>query len=495
MKLIDSLLNKITMYRVVLYGLVTLAGISILFGLLELLPFSGLQFLILLTLVLGSSYIFHKIFSLIFRSTTNNESFLISAFILYFLLSPISQRGDYIITLLASLLVVASKYVFAINKKHIFNPVAISVFILGFLGFGNTIWWIGSTNLLPFVLIIGLLIVRKLRVFHLFLSFLFFSIATISLNKVSPLEVITSWPIIFMGTVMLTEPLTKPNTRFNSIIYGGIVGIFFGSQFSFGPLFSSPELSLLIGNIFSFLVNPKFKLFLKLKSKIQLAPNIFEFQFNRPINFKFIPGQYLEWTLPHKNIDSRGNRRFFTISSSPTESELKLGIKMNENSSSFKKTLLELKNFNIIATNLSGEFILPNDKTEKLVFIAGGIGITPFRSIIKYLTDIKEKRNIVLFYVCSKRYEFVYKDIFANAQKAIDLKVIYIITHKEEAPSNWSGEIGYLNNEMIAKYAPDWKSRRFYLSGPNSMVESYSHLLKQLGVARNKIVKDYFPGF
>jgi len=122
-------------------------------------------------------------------------------------------------------------------------------------------------------------------------------------------------------------------------------------------------------------------------------------------------------------VDSRGNRRYFTIASSPTEKELRLGVKFYPNGSSFKKALASMNEADtIIASQLSGDFIMPSNKKKKLVFIAGGIGITPFRSMIKYLIDTKQKRDIVLIYSNRTKTDVIYKNIFDSAANIFQSK-------------------------------------------------------------------------
>ncbi len=497
MFLADRLLNKVTMYFLVLNGLGILSIIAILLGFIGLLPYSGIQFSILLAVIYGSCLAFHYTLAKLFKATTNKESYRITALILFFLLSPIFNWTDLVVTIVACFIGMASRYAFAIEKKHIFNPAAIAIFLLGLFGYGNAIWWVGSTVLLPFVLTLGLAVVRKIRKFRLFLPFLGASLITISVYGVDPVQALTSWPLIFLGTIMLTEPLTTPPTKYKAMIYGALVGILTGAQFSVGPLHASPEFALVVGNIFSYIVSPKKKLFSELKERIQLAPTIFEFVFAKDKDFSFTPGQYLEWTIAHNHPDSRGNRRYFTIASSPTEKDLRLGVKIVEGSfSSAKKTLLGMElGTKIVASQLAGDFILPKDDKQKLAFIAGGIGVTPYRSIIKYLLDKKEKRDIIFFYTCGSESEFVYRDIFAQAVSELGIKVIYVITEEDKAPENWSGERGRISKEILEKHISDLKERKFYLSGPNAMVESYDQLIRSMGVGRGKIVKDYFPGF
>lgn len=498
------MLNSITMYRLVLYGLIVLSVTAIIFGFLGFLPFSGLQFTGTLAVILITCFLANWIFAKIVNADSNIESFWITASILFLVLAPFENRTDLIVAAIISIVAMASKYFLTFDKKHIFNPAALGMFLAGLFGFGNSIWWVGSASLLPFAAIIGLLVVRKIRRFQLFFSFIIAGIFSISIftlvNGVDLFEQLTqvliSWPIIFFGTIMMTEPFTTPLNKKYRMVYGIIVGLLFGSQFSFGPLFASPEFALIAGNIFSFIVNPKGKLILKFKEKIQLAPTIYEFKFSSNSKFSYLPGQYMEWTLPHSKPDSRGIRRYFTIASAPEENEIKLGLKIiPDQSSSFKKTLLNLKSgARLTADQLSGDFILPKDESQKLVFVAGGIGVTPFRSMISNIIDSDRKVDVVFFYSAADPKEFVYKEIFKKAENN-GVKSIYVLGIKNPTPKDWIGETGYLTESMIKKYAPDFKERIYYLSGPVAMVNNYKNLLHGLGINYSKIVTDYFPGF
>lgn len=505
LKRIDQFLNSITMYRLVLYGLIGLAAVAMVYAAAGQLPYSPAAMLGSLTLILFVCYISNHLLAWAFRAQANIESLYITAFILFFLLTPFTQPSDVLFTATASAVAMASKYVLAIYKKHLFNPAAFSIFILGTAGLGAGSWWVSDPKLLPFVAVIGLLFVRKIRRFHLFFSFMAVATVVVTLvninNNMDPtlafIRVFTAWPTIFFATVMLTEPLTTPPSSRLQLMYGALVGLFFGLPFSIGPFYSSAETALVIGNVFSYLMSPKRKLVLTLKEKTKLTADMWEFAFTPDKSFTFRPGQYMEWTLSHKHPDSRGNRRYFTIASAPTGRDVRLGVKLAPvQPSSFKIKLNSLKKGEtIIAGQVAGDFTLPQDANRKVVFIAGGIGITPFKSMIQYLQDTNQKCDGVLFYSAPTDKEFAYKDFFDGAEKKTGIRAVYIITKQQNVPKNWNGKTGYITTDVVKSEVPDYLSRTFYLSGPISMVDSYKTLLKNLGISKNKIVTDYFPGF
>jgi ferredoxin-NADP reductase len=236
-------------------------------------------------------------------------------------------------------------------------------------------------------------------------------------------------------------------------------------------------------------------LLLRLKEKRELAPNLYEFVFSATERLRFKPGQYLEWTLPQVFFESRGNRRYFTIASSPTEDDLRLGVRFGDDGSQFKRNLLALRSSDILqASNLSGNFIMPEDTKQKLVFIAGGIGITPFRSMLKYLIDRNEKRDVVLIYACLAARDFAYRDIL-KAAEVVGVRTLFLVTDPTLTIASLPCETGYLTVELLQRMIPDFKDRLYYLSGPDAMVRSYERMLHDCSISRALIKKDYFPGF
>lgn len=505
---VDRFLNGITMYKVVLFGLSLLAVLSVALGFFGALPFSGFSLTISLATLIATSYLSNRVFAYILKVDTNAESYFITALILYFLLLPGSSLNEIKFLALAAFIAMASKYVLVINKKHVFNPAAISLVVLGLFGVGLGSWWVGSLAMLVPVSVLGLLILRKVKRFTMFFVFVMTSLISVAIAYMNYgfglMDVFTqaliSGPIIFFGTVMLTEPLTTPPQRKFQIMYVLLVGALYGVQFNIGPVYGTPELALVLGNIFSYIVSPRQRLLLVLEEKKKLSADVYEFVWkiiNSSSNkLSFKAGQYLEWTLGHDKVDMRGNRRYFTIASSPTENGVRLGVKFYDNSSSFKKKLISLvPGDRMIASQLAGDFVLPNDTNKKLAFIAGGIGITPFRSMVKQMVDSGEKRNVVLLFSNKTPQDIVYKELFDDAEKVFGMKSVYVVNSSAGGENIPHMKMGMITADLIATEVPDFKERAFYISGSHGMVTAFEDQLQKMGVPKKDIKVDFFPGF
>jgi ferredoxin-NADP reductase len=356
--------------------------------------------------------------------------------------------------------------------------------------------------MLPFVLPAGLLLVRKLGRFDLVLSFVLTALgitvvatAFTGSNLLATLQKVVLYsPLLFFAFIILTEPLTTPPTRRLRITYGVIVGLLFAPQLHIGSFFMTPELAILIGNVYSFVVSPNARFVLRVKERNRIALDTYEFVLPAPPRFKFKPGQYMEWTLGHDHPDDRGNRRYFTIASAPTEHNIRLAVKFYPESSTFKQAMLASRDTVLLASQLAGDFTLPDDPRQKCIFIAGGIGITPFRSMIKYLLDRRQRRPITVFYASRTVDDIVYKDVFDRAQQELGIRTIYTVTDNRNLPAGWPGKVGRITPEMIRSIVPDYRECIFYISGPRSMVDSFRDSINQLGGRALRIRTDYFAG-
>jgi ferredoxin-NADP reductase len=261
-------------------------------------------------------------------------------------------------------------------------------------------------------------------------------------------------------------------------------------------------------------VSPEAKDLFALREKCEVGKGLYDFIFTTEKPVMFTPGQYMEWTLAHKKNDSRGNRRYFTIASSPTEPDLRLGVKFPDRPSSFKKEMLAMRpGDTMIGGQLAGDFTMPRDPKTKLAFLAGGIGITPFRSMIKFLVDHYEKRDVVLLYSNRSADEIAYREVFDEAAKTIGLKTVYSITDTHQVPSTTNQEprgdqdrsscfenrdsihYGRIDADLIRLEIPDFSERILFISGTNVMVADLARTLRELDIPGRNIKTDFFPGF
>jgi ferredoxin-NADP reductase/Na+-translocating ferredoxin:NAD+ oxidoreductase RnfD subunit len=501
MNFIDSLLNKITMYRFVVYSLAIMVGVGILFAFQHRLPFTPTALVISFALILGSAYVTDRGFSRLFRSPSNMESALITSLILLLIVQPAHSIETGLVLILGGAVSSASKYLIAVNGKHIFNPAAFAAATLSLTGLQAATWWIGSAIFWPYTAVLGLLIMRKIKRTPMVLAFgivacalqCFIFLFHHELDGSLLRHMLFASPLIFLASVMLTEPATMPPRRSLRLVFAVLVAVLYVEAWKIGPFIIYPEVALLLGNIFAWLVSPKFRVRLELKEIHRVSDRVYDYVFKPDHRFSFLPGQYMEWTLAEVPYDSRGNRRTFTIASSPTEEEVHLGIKYYEPASMYKATLDKLEPGDVVyASQLAGNFTLKGNEKKKLVFIAGGIGITPFRSMIKYVTDMETPVDVTLIYAVNDPKEFAYvREIQAAA--AVGVRVVPVVT---DLNYQRSGVItSKVTAELVKQEVPDYPERTFYVSGPNAMVDATTAHLHALGVFGTRIITDHFSGY
>jgi ferredoxin-NADP reductase len=500
---IDASISKETMYRMVIYGLGGIIAVGVLLGFIGLVHFSAIGIIISAVVLLVICYVVNKLFVIIFDAQSNYESWLITALILTLILPPAQTATGAALVALAGLIAMSSKYLITYRHRHIFNPAAFAAMILTVSGLLPAIWWVGTPVLVIFSVTFGIVLLRKLRRYAFFGVFLCAAIVValiVGITKGQPVNAILialllSSPLIFFGTIMVIEPETMPNGRLVKWIYAALVGALVSSQFHVASFYTTPELSLIIGNIFAFVFTVgRYKQQVYLKEKIEIGTNLHEYVFETKRPITFVPGQYMEMTLPHHGTDARGNRRTFSIASGIHPSEIRFATKLFAKSSSFKTELEKLKtNDAVTIGQLNGAFVLPRDNTQKLAWIAGGIGITPFVSMARDMITNQTKRDITLFYLVASGGEYAYQDIWKQAEK-YGLKVIPIMTGPVPDPT-WKGLSGSLTPEVIKRETPDFQTRHFYLSGPHGLVVFFKQTLRGLSLNKTAIHSDFFSGY
>ena len=505
---IDNLLGRVTMYRLMLYYLSALLIASIGCSLAGVIPYDAGDIVGTVVLLGVFSYLFNWFFATLFRAKQNPESRFITALILAFIIGPVFVAGGGALVLfVAAFVAMGAKYLLAYKKMHVFNPAIVGALSVALVFNYGSSWWVGSPYLVPVILIGGLLVAYKIQRLAMVASFMGVFLASVVLVMgvtwrsfdVALNTLAHPWmfaPALFFAFVMLVEPLTSPQKRNVQYYYAALVGVLVVAYGYFtGTAPYAFELALLSGNIFNraFSFDPRAVLTLRKREDVANNTTSFWFEPSHPISF--VPGQFMQWELPHRHPDDRGVRRFFTICSSPTEQRVMLTTKFSEPSSTFKTTLRAMQEQDeIVAMHVAGEFTLPNDDgATPCVFIAGGIGVTPFRSMIRYMLDKKISRPITLLYSNKTASDIAFKPIFDEAALAGWLKPVYTVT--DTAPYGWKGRIGYITADMIKEEVPEYMNNLFYVSGPQPMVAAFQKMLGEMGVPSDRIKTDFFPGY
>ena len=500
---IDRLLNGTTMYRLVLWWLVALVGAAAGLSVLGVLHFNAGYILASALFLVAVSVLANELFARILHVAPNTESVYITALILALIISPTDTFSNLGFLAWAAVLSTACKYLVAFRRRHLFNPAAFAVVLTSFVLGHSATWWVGSTPLIPLVVVGGFLVVRKTRQWDVIWAFSLAVLATLAAASAvqgtavlgSAREMAVASPLFFFAFAMLTEPLTAPSTRTARLWYGALVGFLFTPLVHFGPFAFTPELALLAGNLFAYAVGPKTNLLLTLRGRRKLAAGSYEFAFEGDRALSFRPGQYLEWTLPHDSADNRGVRRYLTVASSPADRVIRVGVRFSPESSTFKRRLLEMKrNDKLFAGHLAGNFVLPRDPAEKLVFIAGGIGVTPFASMIRDLLARGERRPITVLFGNLTASDIAYKDLLEQADEELGIRTVHVLSDVGSLPNDWTGRTGFIDDSVVREEVPDYKERTFYISGPPPMVKACRKALGRLGVRGSRIRTDYFPG-
>jgi ferredoxin-NADP reductase/Na+-translocating ferredoxin:NAD+ oxidoreductase RnfD subunit len=500
-KFIDRFLDHLTMYRLVLYYLAGLLGAAFLLAFFGIVPHDPTAIAFSSVLILAVCWLANWAFARVFGVPANTESVYITALILALIFDPVAASNTAGVGALvfASVWAMASKFVLGYGGKHLFNPAALGAVLVAFLLDHPATWWVGGNlPLLGFVMVGGLLVVRKIQRFDLVATFILVNLATVVATS-APSEYLTalnetllSSPLFFFAFVMLTEPLTAPTTRWPRLVFAALVGFLSAPNVHIGTFYFTPELALVIGNLFAYAVSPKGRLVLTLERIEQASADAYDFVFSSSRKLAFQAGQYVEWTLGIPHPDNRGNRRYFTIASAPSEEAIRLGVKFYPSSSAFKRGLgAMMPGDTIYASQLAGEFTLPARRDAKLVFVAGGIGITPFRSMLQHLIDRNEARPIVVLYGNERSEDIAYRDVLDAAGSELGIRTVYAVA-RGAAPGQYPG---YIDEKLVRQAVPDFRERTFYISGPQAMVKALRHVLRTMGVHRSRIKVDFFPGF
>lgn len=205
-------------------------------------------------------------------------------------------------------------------------------------------------------------------------------------------------------------------------------------------------------------------------------------------------GQHLTFTLDALSFpDERGNRRHFSISSSPTEKGIVM-FTTRMRGSGFKETLRHAGDgYELSCGPPLGRFVVPEGEPRRHVFVAGGIGVTPFRSILRHEVDTNGRIEAVM--ICHNRSqgEIVFRqELDAIARRLLTLSLVHVLTDPEPG---WAGETGNPEEALTRKWVADPDRCLFWLSGPPAFVRTYRELVKRIGVKEEAIRTEGFVGY
>ena len=235
---------------------------------------------------------------------------------------------------------------------------------------------------------------------------------------------------------------------------------------------------------------------LKLTRKKTIAEGTLAFYFAKPAGFTFKAGQCAQFTLndpPH--TDDEGNSRYFTLASTPDEPELMLATRIRN--SAFKQVLSSLEpGATLTMKGPYGDFTLPDNAKRSLVFITGGIGVTPVRSMLLHAIANKLPQHMTLFYANRRPEDAAFLDELTQAcANRTNTTLIATMSQAAQSSLPWQGEQGYVDQAMLARHLNDLKEPVYYLDGPPELVAAMKELLEQIGVDADHVRSEEFSGY
>jgi ferredoxin-NADP reductase len=208
----------------------------------------------------------------------------------------------------------------------------------------------------------------------------------------------------------------------------------------------------------------------------------------------FKPGQYFFVTLPEVgHQDERGLRRHITVVTSPNEKGV-LGLATRMRDSAFKRSLGELPvGAEVEVEPPKGDFSLPEETTRPLVFVAGGIGITVFRSMLRYIREEKLPYRVTLIYSNRDRESTAFLDELRELEQALpDFRLILTMTQD----AGWEGETRKVDREFVKDYLDeDLNQYTFLVAGPPKMAEGVQKALEEAGVQDENVIAERYSGY
>jgi glycine betaine catabolism B len=485
------------MYRVISASLVTLMLIAVVFAAIGVIGYTPGGIALTAFIAVAVTMLTSLMGAQTAKTIAHLESSVITGLLIAFIVPPTLETRDLLGVTAAAAIAGLSKYLLVFRGRHVLNPAATGVTIASFLGLTAGFWWVANPPLTPFIVLAGLVIAWRSGLLLIALIGLGVGVSAVLIRLVASGEdvwlsvylVATSYPIVFLALFMLTEPLTMAQRRQAQVLVAIVVGL--GSALPFSvPLgsltfYSSPELALLVGNLVAFVAMlihraaRSAELSLLSSSDFGQSGFLLRFASTRPLPLR--AGQWVELHFPHRNSDTRGQRRVFSVVSPPHQAQgdapvIEIATTLAERGSSFKHALSGAPSTSPArVSNIGGDFLLPTDPTKPILMIAGGIGITPFISQLAALTHRGETRDIVLLEVRSAEAEHPFEAVIKSSG------VLHKVVSRDQIDST------------LDALDPEPRSRVCMVSGSPGFVKTLRAELRKRGVPR--IHTDSFVGY
>ena len=208
--------------------------------------------------------------------------------------------------------------------------------------------------------------------------------------------------------------------------------------------------------------------------------------------FRFVSGEFTELFVPHDAPDDRGQSREFTISSTPEDSLIGITTTFpepDEPISSFKQALKQLQPGNAVQlAETKGDFVAPRDHSIPLVFVAGGVGITPALSMVKSFAETGQKRDVQIVHSVTDKAHLLGDELFTEYSR-------HYVPAVTKPDSSWTGLSGRLSAEHTMQIIRNSPETLWYLAGPKAMTDSLKTQLLSAGMPPHQIITDAFTGY
>lgn len=228
----------------------------------------------------------------------------------------------------------------------------------------------------------------------------------------------------------------------------------------------------------------------------EVAEGTLAFSLQKPADFVFKAGQTADLTLVNPpETDSEGNTRTFSIASAPSENELMFATRLRD--TAFKRSLRNMKpGTKIKVDGPMGSFNLHKSASKPAVFLAGGIGITPFLSIIREAARQKNPHQIYLFYSNRRPEDAAFMDeLQATPKQNPNFHLVPTMAEMDKSKQSWIGERGFIDASMLKRHLPELSGPIYYTAGPPAMVAAMKEMLAKAGVDEDDVRAEDFPGY